>query len=420
GGGGSSFAIPPYRVSPLEGVKSLLSDRVEILYEKGCDNTTEILPIAPESLRTPDGGSKGLLGEFFTNVALEGEPAYIGFYPTTSFWWYGSSPAENIPLEKFSARLSGSFRVPESGHYQLQLFNSAIARLYINDDLILSNHAEEVDLLNGGFADQKVVLNLDEDQPYRLRIEYVKDSGEPFVNLQLRLGRTYLPGEDVRMARAVELARTCDAAIVFAGYPEQHEHEGDDRLDMDLTGPQTELIRAIARANLKTIVVLNSGSPVTMPWVEDVPVIVQAYYPGMEGGNAIAKVLLGEVNPSGKLSVTYPKRLEDTPAFENFPGGREARYGEGIFVGYRHYDLRDITPLFPFGHGLSFTEFEYHAIEIDNPKNSFPIRVRATIKNIGERTGKEVVQLYVQDVKSSLARPIKELKGFKKVELQPG
>lgn len=420
GGGGSSFAIPPYRVSPLEGLKSLLPDDVEILYEKGCDNTTEIQPIAPEWLRTPDGGSKGLLGEFFTNLTFEGVPAFIGFYPTTSFWWYGSSPAENIPLEKFSARLSGSFRVPDSGHYQFQLINSATARLYLNDDLILANHVDDIDLLTGDFADQKAIVDLDAEQSYRLRIEYVKDSGEPFINLQLRLGRTYLPGEDVRMARAVELARTCDAAIVFAGYPEQHEHEGDDRPDMDLTGPQTELIREVARANRTTIVVLNSGSPVTMPWKDDVPAIVQAYYPGMEGGTAVAKVLFGEVNPSGKLSVTYPNRLEDTPAFENFPGGREVRYGEGIFVGYRHYDYRNITPLFPFGHGLSYTDFEYHVMEIDYTKNNFPIRVQTTIKNIGKCTGKEVVQLYVQDVKSSLVRPVKELKGFTKIELQPG
>ncbi|MEM5774614.1 MAG: glycoside hydrolase family 3 C-terminal domain-containing protein, partial [Anaerolineaceae bacterium] len=383
-------------------------------------NIIEILPIPPEQLISPDGGNKGLVGEFFTNLELEGEPAFIGFYPTTSFWWYGSSPAENIPLEKFSARLSGSFNVPESGHYQVQLINSSTARLFIDGNLILSNHADEVNLLEGNFANQKAMVDLKAGQNYQLRIEYVKESGEPFINLQWKLGRKYLPGEDVRLSRAVELAQSCDAAIIFAGYPEQHEHEGDDRPDMDLTGPQTGLIRAVAKANRNTIVVLNSGAPVTMPWLGDVPAVMQAYYPGMEGGNAIARILFGEVNPSGKLSVTYPKRLEDTPAFENYPGGRVAHYGEGIFVGYRHYDLREIEPLFPFGHGLSYTTFEYHAIVVDNLNSGFPIRVRAEIKNAGKRAGKEVVQLYVRDVKSSLARPAKELKGFAKVSLQPG
>jgi beta-glucosidase len=157
-----------------------------------------------------------------------------------------------------------------------------------------------------------------------------------------------------------------------------------------------------------------------MPWLEEVPAVVQAYYPGMEGGTAIARILFGEATPSGKLSVTYPKRLEDTPAFDTYPGEREVRYGEGIFIGYRHYDLCDIEPLFPFGHGLSYTEFEYQQIKIDYTKNAFPITVHATIKNIGDSMGKEVVQLYLADKKATLPRPLKELKGFCKVELLPG
>ncbi len=420
GGGGSSFAIPPYRVSPLEGLRYLLPETVEILYEKGCDNESAIPVLRPEYLRTPDGKSAGLLGEFFPNLKMEGAPIFSSQFPSAGFWWYGASPAEGISMYHFSARWSGTFSVPESGHYQIQLTNSAKARLFVDNQLLLANDAPEFDMITDEFVQQSTTIELKAGLSYPLRIEYVKESREPFISVKVCLARTYIPGEDLRLARASALAQSCDAAIVFAGYPEQHEQEGRDRDSLELTGPQTELIRAVAKANPNTVVVLNSGAPVSMPWLEDVKAVLQAYYPGMEGGNAIARVLFGEVNPSGKLSVTYPKRLEDTPAFNNYPGGREVAYGEGIFVGYRHYDLRQIEPLFPFGHGLSYTEFEYLPLKISYAKNVFPIRLNASVKNTGSHAGKEVVQLYISDLKASLPRPPKELKGFRKILLQPG
>jgi beta-glucosidase len=190
---------------------------------------------------------------------------------------------------------------------------------------------------------------------------------------------------------------------------------------MDLANAQNELVRAIAQANPLTIVVLNVGAPVTMPWVDDVPVIVLGFLSGMESGNALASVLCGEINPSGKLPVTFPKRLQDTPAFVNYPGTREVLYGEGIFVGYRWYDARDIAPLFPFGHGLSYTTFEYSNLRVPSgAKVGEPIEIAVTVKNTGTLAGKEIVQVYVGDKQSSLARPQKELKRFAKVALKPG
>jgi beta-glucosidase len=235
------------------------------------------------------------------------------------------------------------------------------------------------------------------------------------------LARNYQPEEDQRIARAAELAARCDLAVIFVGMPEFYESEGHDRPDMNLPGPQDELIQAVVAANPRTIVVLNAGSPVSMPWIDQVPAVLDAYYPGLEGGKAITNVLLGEVNPSGKLSVTYPRRLEDTPAFTNYPGTREVRYGEGIFVGYRHYDARGIEPLFPFGHGLSYTTFEYGPLQVSQPVGpGEPVRVSVAVRNNGKSAGKEVVQLYLQDKQASLPRPPKELKGFTKIELGPG
>jgi beta-glucosidase len=221
--------------------------------------------------------------------------------------------------------------------------------------------------------------------------------------------------------RAAELAAKSDVAIVIVGLPKYYESEGYDRPDMNLPGQQDELVKRVLAANPKTIVVLNAGVPVTMPWAEAVPAILQAYYPGMEGGNAIARILLGEVNPSGKLTVSYPKRLEDTPAFINYPGTRQVNYGEGIFVGYRYYDKKGIAPLFPFGHGLSYTRFEYKDLVV--PETIRPgegITISLSVTNTGEVSGKEIVQVYVLDWKSSLVRPPKELKGFAKVALEAG
>jgi beta-glucosidase len=203
--------------------------------------------------------------------------------------------------------------------------------------------------------------------------------------------------------------------------PTGYDSEGHDRPDMALPGPQAELIKAVAEANENTVVVLNCGAPVELPWIDDVPALVLAYYPGQEGGHALARILLGDVNPSGKLSVTYPKRYEDNPTYVNYPGGREVRYGEGIFVGYRHYDQKDVEPLFPFGFGLSYTTFEYSDLRVsETVQPGEPVSVSVTVTNTGAQAGKEVVQLYVGDTESSLARPPKELKGFEKIHLEPG
>jgi beta-glucosidase len=256
---------------------------------------------------------------------------------------------------------------------------------------------------------------------YDLKVEYVKLAEIDWNGIRASFAFAPEPEKDDRLARAVELARQSDVAIIFAGMPTGFESEGGDRPHMDLPGRQNDLIQAVAAANPHTVVVLNCGSPVTMPWLDQVAALVLAYYPGQEGGNALANILLGEVNPSGKLSVTYPKRYEDNPTTINYPGTKEVHYGEGIFVGYRYYDQKGVEPLFPFGFGLSYTTFEYSALRLpDKVKAGEPVKVSVTVKNSGDRAGREVVQLYVADKAASLARPPKELKGFKKVFLKPG
>jgi beta-glucosidase len=188
-------------------------------------------------------------------------------------------------------------------------------------------------------------------------------------------------------------------------------------------GRQNELIARVAAANPRTVVVLQTGGPVTMPWLDQVAGVIQAWYPGQECGNAIADVLFGEVNPSGKLPQTFPIRLEDNPTYINYPGenGR-VRYGEGIFVGYRYYEKKRVEPLFPFGFGLSYTSFAYANLRLgaETIGSDESLTVSLDVTNTGQQAGQEVVQLYVHDIASRLARPPKELKSFAKVALTPG
>jgi len=243
-----------------------------------------------------------------------------------------------------------------------------------------------------------------------------------------------IPGEDaskdspaaraqLRQDAAAVAART-DAAIVVVGNAPSIESEGFDRTTLSLPAGQDELVAAIAKANKNTIVVINAGSPVAMdPWIGQVPAVLMMWYGGQEGGHALANVLFGDFTPSGKLPVTFPRKIEDTPAFGHYPGENlHTEYAEGIYVGYRHYDRANIEPLFPFGHGLSYTKFEYSDLKV-TPDKIGPgrrVQVSLTVRNSGARAGAEVVQLYLHQAKSSADRPPQELKGFRRVMLTAG
>lgn len=244
--------------------------------------------------------------------------------------------------------------------------------------------------------------------------EYVI-SVNPFAeNNELKLS----DNDEALISEAVETAKNSDVAVIFAGLPDSFESEGFDRTHMKMPDCQNELIRRVAEAQPNTVVVLHNGSPVEMPWVDDVKGILEAYLGGQAVGEAVSDILFGEANPSGKLAETFPKKLSDNPSYLNFPGESDTvEYKEGIFVGYRYYDFKEIDVLFPFGYGLSYTDFEYSNLKVN--VNGCNAEVSVTVKNIGNMKGKEIVQLYVRDCESSVIRPLKELKGFEKVELEP-
>ncbi|APO46114.1 glycosyl hydrolase [Paenibacillus xylanexedens] len=224
------------------------------------------------------------------------------------------------------------------------------------------------------------------------------------------------------VAEAVESARAADVAVLFIGLPDRYESEGYDRSHLDIPVNQQELITAVAAVQPNVVVVLSNGSPIVMPWLNNAKAVLEAYLGGQAAGGAIADLLFGEVNPSGKLAETFPQSLKHNPSSLFFPGdGDRVEYREGIYVGYRYYDGKDIEPLFPFGYGLSYTQFEYSQLNASQTecKDTDIITVTVNVKNIGQRYGQEVVQLYVHDRQTTVSRPEKELKGFAKVSLEP-
>lgn len=225
------------------------------------------------------------------------------------------------------------------------------------------------------------------------------------------------------LAEAVECAKQAEAAVIFAGLPDAFESEGFDREHMRMPKCQNELIRRVAEVQPNTVVVLHNGSPVEMPWIDQVKGVMEAYLGGQAVGGAEYDILFGKVNPSAKLPETFPVKLSDNPSYLNFPGeGNIVEYREGIFVGYRYYDKKNMEVLFPFGHGLSYTEYTYSDLNVsaERIKDTDSLIVSVDVTNSGNRAGKEVVQLYVGDKESSVIRPVKELKDFAKVELKPG
>jgi len=407
-GGGSSSVNPHYAISPLAGIRARAGQPVQVDYALGCPIHRNLPQIPVEWLRTSEDGRPGLHLTYFGNRELAGEPIHTAVIQKTDLHWFGESNPYVDP-SNFSLRLSGQMIVPDSGEYTFTLESAGSSRVLIDGAVVLNRWGDVLE-------ETAVTMPLTAGQPYALVLEY---SAPPEARgRSVRLG-CQPPPDDDPLQTAVDLAAVSDVAIVVAGLTKEWESEGFDRPNMELVGAQNELIARVAAANPHTIVVLNVGSPVTMPWLEAVTAVLQLWYPGQEGGNALADVLFGDANPSGRLPTTFPRRLADNPAYLNYPGENgKVLYGEGLFVGYRYYDKKEIAPLFPFGHGLSYTTFAYENLQINVEGQS--VQVRVDVTNTGSRAGQEVVQLYVRDEAARLVRPLKELKAFAKVSLEPG
>jgi beta-glucosidase len=404
-GGGSVRVSPHYVVSPLDGIRRR-AGQAQVSYALGC-SIHQHLPLFNANWLTHD-----LTLQYFANRELAGDPVQTQVTRKMELVWFGDT-LSHVDPNNFSVRLTGAFAAPDSGTFVLNLACLGKGRLFMDGQEVIN--LWDTSATPGG-GSKTAEIELAAGQSHELKIEFAAEPGPRWRNL--RLGCMPKPLADPIQAAAA-LACKSDVAIVFAGLTHEWEGEGFDRLDMELPGDQVKLIEQVAAANPNTIVVINAGSPVSMNWLDKVAAVVWPWYPGQECGNAIADVLFGDVNPSGKLPTTFPKRLQDNPAYINYPGENgQVYYGEGLFVGYRYYDKKDIAPLFPFGYGLSYTAFTYRNLVLDATGDV--IRVNVDVQNTGNRAGKETVQVYVRDVQSRLVRPEKELKAFAKVALDPG
>ncbi len=421
--GGSAQVNAYYAISPFDGIVAQAGNSVKIGYELGCTNH-KMLPLpAIDLLHTHKGQSEqGLTTTYFNSNDFSGAPALTTLTETTDLNWF-SQPADSVDAQRFSMRCSGFFTPRDTGSYTFGLSSAGLSRLFIDGQEIIDNWTQQTPgqtYFGLGSTEATSAINLVAGQDYALTLEYSKSEHVPLAGV--RLG-CLPPMPADALERAVALAAASDVALVCVGLSGEWESESFDRPDMELVGEQVALIEKVAAVNKNTVVVLNTGSPITMNWLAQVGAVVQAWYPGQECGNALADVLFGVTNPSGKLPQTFPVRLEDNPAYINYPGenGR-VYYGEGLFVGYRYYEKKKVAPLFPFGFGLSYTTFAYDALQL-SAKEIGPddtLEVRIDITNTGQVAGKEIVQLYIRDRASSLHRPEKELKAFTKVHLEPG
>ncbi|KAF5682305.1 beta-glucosidase [Fusarium denticulatum] len=428
GGGGSASLNPYYNTVPLDSIRKVSKQKVS--FAQGC-HIHKWLPVASEYC-TEQSGKPGVHIDWYAGDKFEGNPVVKQRRTNTDLFLWDSAPLSEVGPE-WSA-VATTFLMPRTtGKHTISFMSVGPGKLFINDKLVLDlwDWTEEGEAMFDGSIDYLVDVDMEADKAVELRVEMTNELRP--ISKQKQFGITHKYGgcrigykeqdQVDYIQQAVQTARDADVAVVVVGVDAEWESEGYDRQTMDLPadGNQDRLIEAVVKANSKTVVVNQSGSPVHMPWVDRVPVILQGWYQGQEAGNALADVLFGIENPSGKLPSTFPKRIEHTPAWHTWPGeNHKVLYGEGLYIGYRHYDHAKIEPLFPFGHGLSYTTFEYGRPEIST-KTLTPeseIKITLAISNIGSRAGAEIVQLYVHDEKSRLPRPEKELVAFEKVFLE--
>ncbi|GJE97941.1 glycoside hydrolase family 3 protein [Phanerochaete sordida] len=437
-GGGSAQLKPSYVISPFDGLVDNAPKGVEFLYEVGC-YAHKFLPTLENFLTAPSG-EMGWLCSFYNHDAA-GEPTGA---PVGEFVLRDTRVKLNDFLPPgltatWSIKLSGKLVVEKTADYELGLTVAGRAKLFINDKLIIDNWTKQRPgefFYGQGTVEEKAVVSLEGGKPVDLYVEYTNtkppggpeaDRSQPALMRGVRLGGCEKINADQALQAAVDLAAQSDVVVIVAGLSPEWESEGFDRPTLDMPGRQNELIERVGKANPNTVVCLQAGSAVAMPWVNDVRAIIQAWYSGNEVGNALSDVVYGRVNPSGRLPLTLPVRVQDTPAYlcSRSENG-QIHYREDLFVGYKWYQARDIKPLFPFGHGLSYTTFSVTdlVLVISSPASRsipFTLDVSVKVTNTGSVAGSEVVQVYVTLPDIGLTTPTLQLRGFTKVkDLQPG
>jgi len=435
-GGGSAALTPYYAVTPLEGVRAR-NPAAEIRYELGAPGWKKLPPLS-QIARRADGQA-----EFDAKVFLE--PPSIAtkrkpidtFTVKTSDIFLADYKHQLIESNLYYIDLDATFTPEETAEYEFSLSVSGTAKLYVAGQCVVDNATKQRagdSFFGSGTVEETGSIVLQKGEKYPIHISfgtlptrtYTIEGANPFGAGGLRAAGFRKIDMKKELDRAVALAKSVDQVVLCVGLNADWESEGYDRTTMDLPAGSAELIRAVLKANANTALVVQSGMPVTLtPWASDAPAIVQAWYGSNETGNAIADVIFGATNPSGKLPLSFPVRNEDNPAFLNHRSERgRTVYGEGVYIGYRFYEKTKREVAFPFGHGLSYTSFALSSLQLHNSApaegaglDPTTISVSVDVHNIGTLPGAQVVQVYAAAESPSIGRPVKELKGFTKVFL---
>lgn len=408
--GGSSWECSAYEITPLQGIRNAAGTNADVEYFSS-DELGSFNPI-PASVMQEQNGQKGFLAKYYNAGSFV--PAIERVEPEVNFLWEMKSPdVEKVKPDRFRGEFTGMIMPPATGVYTLRVTSGAgSACIFTNREggapIAVADEAK-------GISPATAKVTMRTGEPFFVRVSFSKSNGDGQCRLEWML-----PTDQKKMQNLLAAAKEADAVLVFAGINNSLDMEGQDRKTMKFPGTQETLIQQLAAVNPKTIVTLINGSPLELEgWIHQVPAVLEAWYPGMEGGNAIASVLFGKVDPSGRLPFSWPKRLEDSPS--HAVGSQDddhVYYKEGVFIGYRYYDSKDIEPEFPFGYGLSYTKFEYQRLKVTQANGT--IYATVALKNIGKFPGAETVQLYVREMKPAVERPFHELKAFQKIQLAPG
>ncbi len=416
-GGGSAQLNPHYRVSPWDGLVGALGE-ARLSYAAGAGNN-RFEPLLRGALAV----------DYFASEDLSGPAVFSETLEEAQTFWIGRVADGKVDPLHFSARLTGQFTPEASGEHRVGIYSAGFARVLVDGRLVADAWAHWTKgrtFFEEGCDEVVGTIQLEAGRSYEVVIEFATKA---FATLGLAAfaAGIGLPLGDAAIADAVAAARDAETALVFVGRNGEWDTEGSDLDSIVLPGRQDELIAAVAAVNPRTVVVLQTGGPVEMPWLGDVAAVLEAWYPGQEAGNAIADVLTGAAEPGGRLPQSFPVKWADNPTNsqdrEIYPGlDGKVRYEEGVFIGYRHYDRHGIAPLFPFGFGLGYTSFALSDLEVDASEFEADgrVSVSVTVENTGRRRGSEVVQVYVSAPDASVPRPAKELKAFEKVHLGPG
>lgn len=432
-GGGSAALRPYYARSPLDGVRSQVPDAKYALGAPGWKD----LPLATRLTKTSDG-RPGLTMKVYLEPSDKPERKAIDeIYVQDSKCILADYKHPDLLTSLFYASFTGTFTPEETTDWEFGVSVAGTAKVYVDEQLVIDNATKQYqgsNFFGAGTREERATIALEAGKTYNIRVEFgsfptmtIRRPGATDMGAGgISIGLERKVDAATEMQRAVEVAKSVDQVLLCVGLNSDWEAEGYDRPHMDLPKAVDELVHAITAANPNTALIVQSGTPVTMPWVASAPAIVQAWYGGNETGNAIADVVFGSTNPSGKLPLSFPIRNEDNPAYLNFKAERNRTlYGEGVYIGYRFYEKTKKAVAFPFGHGLSYTSFKVSNLALSIPEDdgsgdADEITVSVDVENTGGLDGAEVVQVYVSQDSPSVNRPVKELKGFTKVHLKSG